>query len=164
MSEPNEFVQGQFYERGAWVPTRLHARNAVREIVKHFGDIQKKHELKFGKLQYEILDGDNERVPKPKKTPFFVTVYATVEKKLTVEHIDVSWVHDLRLADLERLRVATKRAAAANDIPITMKDIDVIIGFLGPIVARKMLEEKLSDQVVDGKVLKAAERRLKWQA
>lgn len=158
------FHVGQYYERGAWIPTERHAPHAAVEIAKHFAEVQKKRSVKFSKLKAEVLKGDDPRTPKPQKEPFFVNVWASVESKIDEEKIDVSWVHDLRLADLERLRTATKRAADANKIQTDAKDLDLIIGLIGPKVARKMLEETLSKQVVDGHVLKAAERRLKWQA
>ena len=164
MAEPNVYSVGEIYERGAWIPTQLHAPNAAKQIARHFGEVEKKRRIVFDKLKAEVLKGDDPRTPKPKQQPFFVTVYAKVKAKNDEEQVDVSWVNDLRLSDLERLRTATKKVASAHNIATTPADLDLIIGFLGPKVARKMLEEKLSDQVVDGHVLKAAERRKIWQA
>lgn len=161
MPQPNQFFVGEYYERGAWIPTEHHAPLAAVEIAKHFAEIQKKRSLKFSKLKAEVLKGDDPRTPKPQQQPFFVNVYAAVKEKRD-EKIDVSWVNDLRLADLERLRAATMRAAGAAGKKITAAEADLMIGLKGPELARRMLEEQLSQQVVDGHVLKAAEKRKVW--
>lgn len=152
MSEPNKFVEGQYYERGAWIPTELHAPGAARQIVNHFFSLQKKHRIKFSKIDVEVLKGNHERAPKPQLQPFFVVVWAVVEKETFVETIDVSWVHGLKPWDLFRLREATKRALHPKEI--TTSEADLVIGILGPKLARKQLEQKL--HLVDGKFLQAA--------
>ena len=156
MPEPNQFFAGQLYERGAWIPTRLHADGAAKQIAKHFGEVEEKHRVKFSKLSVEVLNGDHERAPKPQQQPFFVTVWAEVEKINPVEVIDVSWLHDLRRDDLDKLRASTKRAAERAGKNFSVRDIDLYIAMAGPRLARKILEQKIHGQLVDGKLLKAA--------
>ena len=159
MSGQPAFHVGQFYERGAWIPTERHAPHAALDIAKHFAEVQKKRKLKFSKLKAEVLKGDDPRTPKPQLQPYFVNVWAKVESKIDEETIDVSWVHELRPEDLERLRAATRKAAERAGKKLLPSEVDLYIGMKGPELARKMLEQEVSKQVVDGHVLKAAEKR-----
>lgn len=155
--EPNIFHVGEWVEKAAWCDEVLQVPNVCRALAQEFGKVERKFKVRFGPLQYELLPGDDPRLSKPRGGKFAALLYAQVQDVRDTEIVDVSWVHDLRPEDLQRLREATKAAVkrAKPWLPAIQDcEADIIIGIKGPQIARKQLEQKIFE--VGGKVLNVA--------